>query len=115
MIIHNVEQRTPEWFELRKNHFLTASHAQAIGTGGKGLETLVWDKLAERYSSEPKEQFTNGDTERGNELEGEARGFYEALTFNSVEEVGFVTNQKVSFLAGASPDGFIGTDGLVDI
>ena len=112
---HNVIQQSDEWFELRKNHFLTASHAQAIGTGGKGLETLVWDKLAERYSSEPKELYTNGDMERGNELEAEARSYYEAETFNQVKEVGFVTNKDISILAGASPDGLVGEDGLVEI
>lgn len=107
-------QKSAEWFALRSRHFLTASHAQAIGNGGKGLETLVWEKLAERYAGSG-ESYTNSDIERGNEFEAEARALYEASTFQSVREVGFVTNHAISILAGASPDGLIGTDGLLEI
>lgn len=113
MQLHNIEQRTEAWFELRKAHPLTASNAQAIATGGKGLETLAWEAVTAKYRLTPAEGYTNGHMERGVELEATAREFYEAITLQSVEEVGFVTNSKYP-LAGASPDGFAG-DGLVEI
>ena len=65
MQIINIQQKTPEWFALRNKYPLTASEAQAIGNQGKGLETLVWEKMAERYSSQEKERYTNKDLERG--------------------------------------------------
>ena len=34
---------------------------------------------------------------------------------NEVEAIGFVTNDKVSKVAGASPDGLVGKDGLLEI
>lgn len=111
---HNVIQQSEEWFELRKQYPLTASNAQAIGNNGKGLETLVWEKLSEKYSSAEKEQFTNGHMDRGNELESQARELYQLETGNSVEEVGFVTDLKVSKVGGASPDGLVNKDGLFE-
>lgn len=115
MKIHSVLQGTPEWFELRIKYPLTASHAQAIGTGGKGLETLCWDKLAEKYSKSQKEQYTNEHLERGIELESQARGIYELMTGNSVSEVGFITDESISEAGGCSPDGVVGEDGLIEI
>lgn len=115
IVIHNVEQGTPEWFELRKRFPLTASKAQAIGNNGKGLETLVWEKMAERYSSGVAEQLSNPHIDRGVELEPQARSLYELETGNTVETVGFVTNSSVSNYAGASPDGLVSKDGLLEI
>lgn len=115
MKIHTVEQGTEEWFELRRQYPLTASNAQAIGNNGKGLETLVWNALAERYSFAEKERMTNVHTERGNELEENARAIYELETGRKVETVGFVTNSKISKVGGASPDGLVGKDGLIEI
>jgi len=67
----------------------------------------VWEKLAEKYSVGDKDKYTNKDLERGVELEPLARDMYELQTGNKVEEVGFVTNEKISKVGGASPDGSI--------
>jgi len=119
MEIHNVEQRSPEWFELRRKYPLTASNAQAIGNQGEALETLCWKKLSERYSSAEPEEITGKDLVRGVELEPQARSIYELKTGNTVTEVGFVTNESISKLCGASPDGLIcdhhGDDGNLEI
>lgn len=115
MQIHNCEQKSEEWFELRKQYPLTASHAQAIGNNGKGLETLVWEVLSEKYSAGEKEQFANSHTDRGEELEDQARELYMLETGNEVTKVGFVTNEQVSKVGGASPDGLVNKDGLLEI
>lgn len=112
--IHNVEQGTPEWFALRLQYPLTASNAQAIGNNGKGLETLCWEKAAEKYSSADKEQYSNKDTQRGVELEPLARQMYELETGNTVTEVGFITDEAISKVGGASPDGLVNDDGLFE-
>lgn len=115
MTVHNVEQRSPEWFALRHQYPLTASKAQAIANSGKGLETVIWEKLAEAHSSGDPDRYGNVHTERGVELEPQARTLYELERGVSVEEVGFVTNEKVSPVAGASPDGLVEKDGLIEI
>ena len=75
-IIKDIEQGSQDWFDIRKGK-MTASHAQAIGNQGKGLETYIYELMAEYFSSGEKEQFSNEHTERGNELETLARQIYE--------------------------------------
>ena len=111
---HKVIQGSEEWFALRLKYPLTASHAQAIATGGKGLETLCWDKMAEKYSDAPRVSYTNEHLERGIELESQARSIYELETCLAVSEVGFVTNKSISNVAGCSPDGIV-EKGLIEI
>ena len=110
-IIKEIEQQSPEWFKIRKGK-MTASHAQAIGNAGKGLETYVYDLVAEEYSSAEKEQFSNEHTERGNELEEVARGIYELENNVDVEQVTFIEYDEY---VGCSPDGLVGENGLIEI
>jgi putative phage-type endonuclease len=111
MKIHDVQQNTPEWFALRLGKF-TASDAQAIANNGKGLETLVYEKVAELLTGKFKEEYTNADIERGKELEEMARNSYELETQKLVKKVGFVEKSE---RVGCSPDGFIAEDGLQEI
>lgn len=110
-IVKDIEQQSPEWFAIRKGK-MTASHAQAIGNAGKGLETYIYDLVAEEYSSAEKEQFSNEHTERGNELEEVARGIYELENNVDVEQVTFIEYDEY---VGCSPDGLVGENGLMEI
>lgn len=111
MIIHNFEQGTPEWYNIRKGK-MTASNAQAIGNKWKGLITYVNALMAEYYSSADKEHYTNKDIERGNELEKIARDMYELETGDDVQQVGFCEFDEYS---GCSPDWLIGSDWGMEI
>lgn len=111
MKVYNFIQQSPEWYECRKGK-ITASHAQAIANCGKGLDTYINELMAEYFSKGVKEQFTSKHTERGNELEAEARVVYEMTSGNTVEEVGFIEYNE---FVGASPDGLIGDDGGLEI
>jgi hypothetical protein len=111
MIIHNVEQGTPEWFAIRKMK-MTASEAQAIAANGKGLETYIRNLMKDSYSSAEKEHFTSKDTERGNELEPLAREIYELTTGRTVQQVGFIEYDE---FVGFSPDGLVDEDGGTEI
>lgn len=113
--IHNVEQKSEEWYALRRQYPLTASEAQAIGNNGKGLETLIMTKLSEKYSSGEAKNFSNKDTDRGNELEPIAAELYELKTENKVQEIGFVTDDEISKVGGASPDRLVIGNGLAEI
>lgn len=108
MIIHNVEQLSPQWFELRAKK-LTASHAKTIKTNGAGLETYVYNKLAAYYSSAEKEMYTNVDIQRGIDLEPQARAIYELVNDVEIEEVGFV---ELNEYVGCSPDGLLPDKGI---
>jgi len=111
MQIINCEQNSQEWLNCRLGK-LTASEAQAIAANGKGLETLVYKLVAERLIGKLDDGFRgNSDTERGHELEVDARNFYELQTKNIVDEVGFC---QVDDYVGCSPDGLVGEDGLTE-
>lgn len=111
MKIHNFEQGSEEWFEIRKLK-MTASHGQEVGNCGKGLETYILELVSEYLSSAKKEHFISEDTERGNELEANARSLYELENGYQVEEVGFV---EIDENVGCSPDGLIADDGGIEI
>lgn len=104
------EQGTDEWLNDRKLH-MTASNASAIASNGKGLETYINKLVMESFCSNI-ENYTNADMQRGNELEPLARDMYFLQTGNEVDEVGFVEHSKY---VGASPDGLVGKDGLLEI
>lgn len=106
MKIHQVKQNSPEWHELRKQK-MTASHAQQIGNNGKGLETYIYEVVAEK-----EDNYTNEDIERGNEMEAEARQMYELETLQTVNQVGFI---ELDEYTGCSPDGLVGEEGGIEI
>ena len=111
MKIHNLEQGSPEWHEIRKGK-MTASNATAIGNCGKGLETYTKEIVRKQISSKVEEEYSNKDLERGRELELVAREMYELEKEVKVEVVGFIENDEYS---GCSPDGLVGEDGGVEI
>lgn len=110
MIIHNLEQGTDEWLDVRKGKF-TASNANTISVNGKGLNTYALEVFTETIAL-PEPGYTNSDIERGNDLEDQAIDIYELITGNSVHKVGFVQYSKH---IGCSPDGLVGDDGLVEV
>lgn len=110
-IYKDINQGSPEWFEIRVGK-VTASHAQAIGNNGKGLENYILEVVAEMFSSSEKEHYSNEHTERGNELEPIARSMYELQNDVEVEEIGFA---EYNDFVGCSPDGLVGKDGMIEI
>lgn len=111
MKIYNFEQRTEDWYNIRKGK-MSASNAETIIANGKGLETYIYNLMAEYYSSAEKENYINADMQRGIDLEPEARLEFEFYTDLDVQEVGFV---EYNDFIGVSPDGLIGNDGLIEI
>lgn len=110
--IHDVAQRSPEWYALRLGR-MTASDAGAIATAKAGLDTLCLELSAERMSGIPADNgFSNEDMERGMKLEEDARILYEWESGNVVKQVGFISYGEY---AGCSPDGLVGEDGGVEI
>jgi len=108
---YDLEQGSEEWFIMRKGK-MTASHGQEIGNNGKGLETYIISLMSEFYSRADKEHFSNGDTDRGNELEDQAASIYSFNNEFEVRKIGFIEYSEYS---GCSPDRLVGEDGLIEI
>lgn len=114
-----MEQRTEEWHQARLGRVTASKIADvmASGRGGKPSATRANYRaqlVVERLTGTPSEGFTSAAMQHGTETEPQARATYTLTTFRSVEEVGFVPHPLIE-MAGASPDGLIGDDGLIEI
>ena len=112
-----MEQRTPEWHAARLGKVTASRVADVIAktkTGwGASRANLMADLIVERLTGQPASTFTNAAMEWGTEQEPAARAAYSARTGELVEEAGFIDHPRVAS-SGASPDGLVGDDGLVE-
>lgn len=114
-----MEQRTNEWYASRLGK-LTASRMNdardflAKGGEGQKRKNYRFQLIAERLTGEPTPFFENSAMRFGTECEPMARTAYEAETGSMVLEVGFIGHPRIEW-AGASPDGFVGDDGCIEI
>jgi len=111
MIVHDCEQRSEEWFELRRGK-VTASHFADVINKKSGRETYMMRLLAERVTGITQDTYQNEYMKDGTEREPEARSEYAWLKGVTVKQVGFVQNSED---VGCSPDGLVGNDGLIEI
>jgi putative phage-type endonuclease len=113
-----MEQGTEEWFEHKLGK-ASASHVNDIMATVKSGEAATRRNyrarlVAEILTGEREETFQSVDMANGVEREAQARMAYEFKTDNTVEQVGFVDHPIIEG-SGASPDGLIGEEGLVEI
>lgn len=118
-IFRDFEQGGAEWFEVRRG-IVTASEFDAVlakgrkaGEPSKTRRTYMYKLAGERLTGAPMEHYSNGYMERGHQMEDEARAWYELVTGSVVDRIAFVRCDIRQ--AGASPDGIVGTDGLIEI
>lgn len=119
----NVEQRSPEWLRARLGRPTASRAADALAflkpkkdeapAPAKARIDYAEELAFERVTGGLIEHYVNGAMMRGEELEPDARAAYEAQTGALVDEVGFCLHDQVD--AGASPDGLVGEDGLIEI
>lgn len=113
MIFNDVDQNSPEWLELRKGKFTASTFKDLfMKETTQGYQDAIYKVAFERLTNESPESFSNEWMQRGHELESEARRWYELETFNKVHNGGFF---EYNSWIGASPDGLIGDDGLIEI
>jgi putative phage-type endonuclease len=113
-----VEQRSNEWFALRLGKVTASRVADLMAKTKTGYsatrENYMAQLVVERISNSQAETFTNAAMQWGTDQEPFARGEYEATQGVMVEECGFVSHPTIE-MAGASPDGLVGDDGLIEI
>ena len=116
--MNEIEQRTEEWFAARLGK-VTASRVVDVMAKTKtgysaSRDNYMAQLVVERITGEKAESFTNAAMQWGTDQEPFARAAYEAATGVLVDELGFVPHPTIEG-AGASPDGLVGDDGLVEI
>jgi len=114
----DIVQGSPEWHQLRLGKVTASRVADVVArtkTGPSASRTnYMAELIAERLSGEPSEKFTNAAMQWGTDMEPQARAAYEFRTDAQVTQVGFVVHPKID-QAGASPDGLVDEDGLIEI
>lgn len=113
-----IEQGSQEWL-LERCGKVTASRIadlMAKTRTGYGASRLNYraQLIAERLSGCVAPSFTNAAMIHGTETEPEARRAYEFFVDRDVQQVGFVPHPDIR-MAGASPDGLVGDDGLLEL
>ena len=114
-----IEQGTQEWHQLRRGKVTAFKVADVLAKGRGNAESLTRAKymsqlVTERLTSNAIESFTNEAMQRGTEMEPVARAAYSAASNNHVEQIAFVDHPTIA-MAGASPDGLVWDDGLIEI
>jgi putative phage-type endonuclease len=112
------EQRTDEWFAQRLGKVTASRVADVMAKTKTGYsasrENYMAQLVVERLTQTKSESFTNAAMQWGTDQEPFARAAYEAAQGVMVEEVGFMSHPDIE-MAGASPDGLVGDDGMVEI
>lgn len=113
-----IEQGSTEW-KLQRLGRVTASRISDLTaktkTGwGASRANYAAQLVAEILTGVPADSFTNAAMQWGTDTEPQARAAYEFFNGTEVTVAEFVPHPTIKD-SGASPDGYVGTDGLLEL
>lgn len=110
-------QGSTEWFVARRGFASASRMADILAKTKSGpaasRANYAAQIVAERLTGVVESSYTSAAMQRGTELEPEARAAYSFMRDVDVQEVGFILHPTIEW-SGASPDGLVGDDGLVE-
>ena len=114
-----IEQRTPEWFAERLGKITASRIADVVGktksgSYGAARKNYMAELLCQRLTGQQEEKFTSAAMQHGTDTEPAARAMYMLETGTDGTETGFIPQPSL-VMRGASPDGLVGEDGLIEI
>lgn len=106
-------QRSEEWFKDRWGKFTASEIHKLLGIKGLGQtgETYAIEKAIEQMYGQVEDSYRGADMQRGIELEPLAFAKFKELYPEATESFMFPYGQH----AGASPDGVVGKDAILEI
>lgn len=116
LVIHDVEQGSDEWFQLRLGIPSASNFATVMASGKDGDASMTRGQYLRRLAGEvitgrpAEETFKSRAMERGKEMEPEAIADYEARKKVKVQRVGLGINFAGLKRCCASPDALVGFD-----
>ena len=114
----SVVQGSEEWFKSRLGKATASRIADILAKTKSGYSTsrenYCVELALERITGTRQEFYQNDAMKWGTETEPLSRAAYEAHTGAIVDEVGMIDHPTIA-MAGASPDGCIDADGLIEI
>lgn len=112
-----MEQHSEEWFKAKLGK-VSASRIHEIMPYKNGYrasrKNYMAELLCERLTGKNATHFESAEMRWGTENESLARGAYEAASGEMVEECGFIDHPTIP-MAGASPDGLVRSDTVLEI
>jgi putative phage-type endonuclease len=113
-----IDQRSDDWFAIRLGKATASRVADIVARTKSGYSAsranYAAQLVCERMTGSRQESYTNAAMQHGIDTEAEARAAYAFTNALEVEEVGFIDHPALHF-SGASPDGLVGSDGMVEI
>jgi len=113
-----IVQGTDAWKQLRLGKATASRIKDIIAKTQKGYSTsrdkYMTQLLLERLTGTVAESYSDAAMAHGVEQEPFARAAYEAAKSVMVDQVAFVNHPTIE-MAGASPDGLVNDDGLVEL
>lgn len=113
-----IAQGSDAWFAQRLGKLTASRMADVIARTKDGYSTsrekYLVELALERITGARQEAYSNAAMEWGTNSEPLARAAYEAETGFLVVETGMVPHPRIA-MAGASPDGLVNHDGLLEI
>ena len=108
--LHQIVQRTPEWYDAREGMLTASDVASALGDNPyKSRQSLLVSKV-----EPPKEYASSFATAHGNKYEDEARLLFGEVYGLETWEVGLFRHPEIGWIGG-SPDGIASDGSLIEI
>lgn len=109
-------QRTDDWYAVRCGK-ITASRIKELTAKpktGQKLNAVLLQLLSERLTGQWTQTPISHEMQWGIDNEERAKMTYELTMFCTVADAGFIPHPSIP-MSGASPDGLVGDDGLIEI
>lgn len=113
-----IEQGSEAWHQLRLGKVTASRIADMLARTKSGWSTsranYASELVIERLTGSPTEGFKSAAMQWGTDTEPRAREAYEFRSDAVIEPASFVDHPVIP-MSGASPDGLVGADGLVEV
>lgn len=111
--ISNVTQRSEEWYKERYGKFTASEIHKLLGVRGLGEtgKSYAIEKAIEQLYGQVEDSYRGADMQRGIELEPLAFAKFKEMHPEATESFMFPFGEH----AGASPDGVVGKDAILEI
>jgi putative phage-type endonuclease len=113
-----MDQRSDEWFKVRLGKVTASRVADLMARTKTGYSAsranYMAELICERLTGSQAERFSSAAMQWGTDCEPHAKAAYAFLHDAVVDDVGFVPHPSIPDF-GASPDGMVGADGLIEI
>ena len=114
-----IEQGSELWLMQRRGHLSASRLHDAVTKGARGSYSakradIMWTLIEERITGQAAPHFVTADMQHGIDTEPQAKAAYAFLTDRAIADAPYVPHAYIP-MTGASPDGYVEDDGLIEI